>query len=402
MALAALSNSPEALALLTTLANDAYHGISKRRRNANRRNRARQVMNAPAKNMKPQGRIAMNSAPVAFNASASTTGPKFRSATGKYVVSNREYVADVLSTAGNSFDIASYPVQPGLATSFPWLSSIANTHQKYKMLKLKFTFISTSATSDKGLVGMAYALDPLDPTPTGDSQLFQYPGTKEESIWSKSVKIVDCSKMTTLFTRSGFVSGSDLKTYDFGKVFVATSNSSVDGVVGKLFVDYELELLTPKPAVCPAAVSRFTGSGSDDNIFGFATGDFVELAGSTVIASTGFAKFNDTGLVIGADDPCLNLMAPGIYLVIVRVQGAASSGNLTTDVARIGGDAVIETLHTLSITTGNIRVDRIFANSPSTVRYLSGNVGSLAATTVTIAAHNALPIQNVPQAAVPA
>jgi hypothetical protein len=216
----------------------------------------------------------LSAAPVARNMNVRKVAPRFRSAQGRYVISNREYVGVIISgstAALQLYNCDSYPVQPGLPNMFPWLSQVATTHQKYKFTKLVFTYVPVASTSTVGRVTLVYALDPLDPIPTSKTELFQYPTSTEGSVWSPTTLSVDCSKLLLLFTRGGFVADTDIKTYDAGQLFAASSNTAVaSSVLGEIFVDYEVELVTPKPSICPSARLLITGFDAG-NPFGDAT-----------------------------------------------------------------------------------------------------------------------------------
>lgn len=198
-------------------------------------------------------------APVAINRRVGRMAPRFRSVGGNYHVSNREFVADI--NGSTSFSLEEFTCQPGLASLFPWLSQIAPTHQKYKFTKLVFSYVPIASTSAQGRVTMAHAIDPLDDTVADKQELFQYPNSTESSVWASSTLSVNLASKGWLYTRNGFVANSDLKTYDAGKFLIATSNTEDDSVIGELFVDYEVQLMTPKPAKCPS--SSLTLAGTD-------------------------------------------------------------------------------------------------------------------------------------------
>ncbi len=197
-------------------------------------------------------------APVAINRRVGRMAPRFRSVGGNYHVANREFVADI--TGSTTFFLEEFTCQPGLASLFPWLSQIAPTHQKYKFTKLVFSYVPIASTSAQGRVTMAHALDPLDDTVADKQELFQYPNSTESSVWASSTLSVNLASKGWLYTRNGFVANSDLKTYDAGKFLIASSNTADDSIIGELFVDYEIQLMTPKPTKCPATSLRLTGT----------------------------------------------------------------------------------------------------------------------------------------------
>jgi hypothetical protein len=222
---------------------------------------------APGKKNKPvraaAKRLILNqvgqvvNAPAAKSYTVRRTAPRFRSTAGRYIVSNREFVSEI--SGSTSFDVSQFTIQPGFGQTFPWLSQISNTHKKYRFTSMKFTYVPLIGTEQPGRVTLVYAVDPLDPTPISKQELFQYPTSHETNVWTSN-DIVIQQQPEPLFTRASYVDNTDLKTYDFGQIFVGVSNTSVSTIIGELFVEYTIELITPKPSHCPAATLYITGT----------------------------------------------------------------------------------------------------------------------------------------------
>lgn len=230
------------------------------------------------------------SAPVAFSTYKRVPKPRFQSTTGGVVIRHREYLADVKGSVG--FGVRSWTIQPGEASTFPWLSSIANNFEQYQFRSLKFSYVNVAATNERGRITMAFDRDPLDLDPSAKFELFQYAGAVEGSVWTRLEHTVQSTKK--LFTRSGVIQGSDLKTYDAGKFLVGVSSTSNTDTVGELFVDYEVELMIPQPAKCPSAQINSGGTVSETAIFGDATvinGPMPIKAGGDRITFSGIGDF---------------------------------------------------------------------------------------------------------------
>lgn len=119
---------------------------------------------------------------------------------------------------------------------------------------------------------MAFAIDPLDETPMSKQEIFQYSTSVEGSPWSPLELVVNVStRPGQLFTRSGNVANTDLKTYDLGKLFVSTSDSSAV-VLGEIFVEYVCELDVPQPANCPFSRTNTDLNPTETNLFLLPTG----------------------------------------------------------------------------------------------------------------------------------
>lgn len=52
--------------------------------------------------------------------------------------------------------------QPGLASSFPWLATIANAYEFYAVRKLSYEYVPQCASTATGSFGMYFDYDPKD------------------------------------------------------------------------------------------------------------------------------------------------------------------------------------------------------------------------------------------------
>lgn len=189
-------------------------------------------------------------APVALNYRSQNFRTK--ASTSNYKVHNREFVMNVTTNSSGAYHLHDpVTIQPGLNNSFPWLSRIAQSHQKYRFSSLKFTYQPLCGTSTAGRVVMAFARDALDSFPENASQIYQYPQQTDSSTWGQMILNVPTNMFELLYTRGDAVPGTDLKTYDNGVFYVATFGNSADASVGSIFVEYDIELLTPQPIVLP-------------------------------------------------------------------------------------------------------------------------------------------------------
>jgi hypothetical protein len=66
--------------------------------------------------------------------------PQFSSLRQTNVVCHREYLGDIQGTAG--FNNTAYPLNPGMSQTFPWLSTVAENFQEYRIHGLVFEFRS--------------------------------------------------------------------------------------------------------------------------------------------------------------------------------------------------------------------------------------------------------------------
>jgi hypothetical protein len=233
---------------------------------------------------------------------------------------------------------------------FPWLSQIANTHQRYKMKRLKFHYVPVAGTQTRGRVILAFTIDPTENAPVSMSQITQYPNYEANSVWSHITLTVDLSdRREELYTRSGFVPSTDIKTYDLGKLFIGISDTSDTNTIGQLFVEYEVELMTPKPTSCPSSVMEIAGF-DQNNLFGTVDGTITTMNGSNILLE------HDS-----VNNDFMHFKAPGVYYVLIRV--VATTGVVTHDDTELDGHTT-----TLDTSVGGIHSFNVIVNSDSRVQ----------------------------------
>lgn len=166
-------------------------------------------------------------------------------------VKKREYIAQI--DAFQTFTNLQIPIQPGLDTSFPWLSRIAANYEQYHINGMVFQYVSTSSdaiasTSDLGLgtIALATDYDAQDPAfvnlPQMLGSMFSNSGKPSENI----MHAIECAPneqaQKLYYVRTGDVpSGADIRLYDLGTFQIATDRmpGDYDGA-GQLWVSYDI------------------------------------------------------------------------------------------------------------------------------------------------------------------
>lgn len=184
---------------------------------------------------------------------------------GAFIVRHREYIGDV--SASSAFTLTSYPLNPGMEQTFPWLSRLAGNFEQYSFRGVLFEFLSTSsdsilatsATSALGTVNMATEYDSLEPNfPDKRAMLnHEFANSRKPSV--TFIHPVECKRNRTpvseLYVRQGPVpTGGDQRLYDLGNFQIATEGMQAStGVCGELWVTYECLLLKQKYSEFSAA-----------------------------------------------------------------------------------------------------------------------------------------------------
>jgi hypothetical protein len=258
-------------------------------------------------------------APVSQSKIVRTQRPKMTTLrNGDAVIVHREYIDEIIGGAGSpsAFNGQIFDINPGQASTFPWLSKIAANYESYSFKKLKFDYETEAASSLGGSLVMAVDYDATDAPPLTKQQAMAYRGSVRSAPWAAcqhSSMLQDLSKLKTNFIRPGAQpAGTDLKTYDIGKLFVISQGVGASAAtLGELYVEYEVWLLTPVYDGIGSSVvvggSAFSDLGNGDDANPFGPNDDVTDPQSVAVRV-------DNASIIYYDQP-------GEYIVTIDVKG---------------------------------------------------------------------------------
>lgn len=192
--------------------------------------------------------------------------PSFQSVadeSGSLIVSHKEYIGDIFAPGTaevSQFTVQSFPINPGLEQSFPWLSQIAQNYEEYELIQCVYEFQSTvqDINSANGQVGTIItatqynsSLPDFRDKPAMQAYAHAVSGKSTDDLTSG----VECdpSKLSgsagKYIRANPTVTGEDLKTYDHGRFQLATHNlppSMASGTMGELYCAYTIKLRKPK------------------------------------------------------------------------------------------------------------------------------------------------------------
>jgi hypothetical protein len=187
--------------------------------------------------------------------------PEFNPGPNEIMVSHKEYVCDIFGpeTAG-TFQNQTFGLNPGLASTFPWLAQIAANYDEYTFVQMIFTFRSTvtdfvAANGQVGSIIMATQYNANDTPFASKQDAMEYDGAVSGKCSEKILHGVECdpaklSGSPGKYTRAGPAPpGEDLKTYDAGTLNVSVSNTPEpfsNQALGELWVSYTVHLRKPK------------------------------------------------------------------------------------------------------------------------------------------------------------
>lgn len=196
--------------------------------------------------------------------------PTFTDLNHGITVCHREYIKDIVAPAIPSlFNLESFPINPGISKTFPWLSQIANMFDQYEITGMVFHFKSTSSdfgTSTNlamGTVVLATDYDANDSTYASKVEMenAQYSVSTKPSV--DIIHAVECDPSISFsplkYIRTGGVpSGKDPRLYDHGIFQIATQGlpTGSSGSIGELWCSYKVNFYKPQ-------ISGYTGVPTD-------------------------------------------------------------------------------------------------------------------------------------------
>jgi len=181
--------------------------------------------------------------------------PNFKQGADSVRVCHREYLGDITGSSG--FSLTSFALNPGLQTSFPWLSGLAQNFQEYRIHGMLFVFNSTSAdalnstNTALGTVVMAaqYNVNRANFASKLEMEGYEYSCSTKPSV--SLIHPIECDPTLTplphLYIRTGAVTGiEDLRMYDHATFQLATVGMQASANLGELWVSYDIELFKPR------------------------------------------------------------------------------------------------------------------------------------------------------------
>jgi len=274
---------------------------SKKRKQEGSSTRSGKIYSAPT----IQGRVMRTNVPV-------VSGSAY-SGDGRVRVRHREYIQDVAGSIG--FAVTGVPINPGLAVMFPWLSRIAKQFESYLFRSLKFEYEPQCSSTTAGTIMLAVDYDAADPSPSSKQQLMSYHNAVRAGAWQECCYRGDSADLKKFgvqryVRQDALAPNLDIKTYDVGNVFVGSQAEVGTAVVGELYVEYDVELITPQ-----------AGAGMP--------GPNCEIVCTSDALATPFANSVVTGsieVVVSAADT-LTFQSSGTYMVVVIAEGTVFNGN---------------------------------------------------------------------------
>jgi hypothetical protein len=200
-------------------------------------------------------------------------------------IRHREYLGNIYSSV--IFNSNSYPIQIGVPRMFPWLSTMADSFQQYRIHGAELYYESTSSNvsattnTSLGTVMMSTLYEVAQPLLTNSVQVLNSEFTTSEKPTECFYHPIECDPAKTtisnLYVRGVYAPQTSFT--DLGNFQISTEGMQADGVqIGKLWITYDVELMKPTLPIATNNYARFTGTNSANDVF-----PGVFLAGSSPI-----------------------------------------------------------------------------------------------------------------------
>lgn len=174
---------------------------------------------------------------------------------GSMEFAHSEFLQDISGSV--NFTLQQFFVNPGLFSTFPYLSNLASHFEQYEMMGLVFQFKSTSANALNstntalGVVIMSTEYDVLDLPFANKQQMEAYMFTTSCAPSDSMVHPIECAPRANVLTdgyvrTDGYPTGADPRFYDLGNFQIATVGMQAAAVIGELWVSYHVRLKKPK------------------------------------------------------------------------------------------------------------------------------------------------------------
>jgi hypothetical protein len=239
-------------------------------------------------------------------------------------VEEDEYITDIAGSTG--FATTAFPVNPGQAGTFPWLSKQAAQWEKYRWEYLEFYYkpevsaFATQGQSGKVILSMDY--DASDAPPTSKQQCEDTDPHTDAMPYEDLLLELDprqmCEMADSKYVRPGGLPGStDIKTYDSGNLSVSTIANQGTALLGELHVRYAVIFEVP-------VLESTTGSTAANNQVALFV-DTASNAGTTGVQQT-LPLANAVANGLGAVNTAGSIVLPsGNYLIDVSVIATAAA-----------------------------------------------------------------------------
>lgn len=192
--------------------------------------------------------------PIVYSQSIKMKSQKTRDlGSGNLRLQHQELVTEIVTAKTtdqfNGFNLIKIHVNPGLTSSFPWLSSLARNYLNYQFSQLELCFIPRNSVTKEGSVMMFAEYDPSASDPENRKDFLNRKHAQENQVFKQMVfscDISDLRKEKAHYIRVGKpTNNQDIKLLDACTMYFAYEGTLPNLSLGDLFWQYTVDLITP-------------------------------------------------------------------------------------------------------------------------------------------------------------
>jgi hypothetical protein len=239
--------------------------------------------------------------------------------------------------------VGDFAVNPGLASSFPWLSGIAQHYERYRIDSLIVRYKNLKGTDSDGNIIMSFDYDTLDPGPATAVEQTQSTVFIDGAPW-RIFEMRVPSDGTRKYIRTSEIAGADLKTYDFGRIWVSAEGCADTSAHGYLELEYVVSLFEKQTGAANSPANRVYSQWNLASSTSALSASAVLDISEDVVTASSNAPSNTSGVV--------TLSAAGYYLVTAEYSTLASVASDTNSTIEIRVDSASQSPPCLSYPGG--------------------------------------------------
>lgn len=321
-----------------------------------------------------------SSVAAAYASGRTTKMPKIVRTSDRVRIVHSELVASVSGSV--AFTQASgFALNPGLAASFPWLSSQAQGWERYRFHKLRYCYYTRTGSNIPGSVMIVPDYDAADSAPVSEQIASAYRDVAEDAPWKNVCCELQSQSMNAIgpsrFIRLGALAANqDVKTYDSGNLFVFT----MDGTAvpwGKLWVEYDVELITPQLNASGASIMATQGIQSSNPDSATMLGTQVPVSGSSSLVTVA----GEVVTFLQAGTFLVNYFGHGTTVTVTAAPVAAAGGVIIDqDAAGSGTAALAQAIQLTAVVGTTLTFNETYVAGTSSlliVTQVPSGIGSL-------------------------
>lgn len=168
-----------------------------------------------------------------------------------------QLLGTLVAPSTNAFQVPHrFRINPGSYLTFPWTTPQALCYEAYRYKKLVFHYVPFIGKTSSGTVFSTWDYDAADTLPFGvtEQNLFSNERSKESAQYDAHTNPASPAMLNRLYKSHVVMSdlrfdntSQDEKTIDCAQLYVAVETNSTPGEkLGKMFIEYVVELISPQ------------------------------------------------------------------------------------------------------------------------------------------------------------